>query len=211
MRKINGNQLTAETLTKGGTQFFMSTTFSRTLLAWRNGDAAAGDELAQLVYHELHRMARQMLRQEKYAYSLNPTALLNETWLRLFGGGEVRIADRQQFFLIAVRQMRQFLIDRARRATARKRIRRADLVSLEQAKLLWHEPDFDLLALHEALERLEQVDPRACQAVELRFFGGLSEIESAQVLGISPATFRRDWSAARLWLFSRLKNTSSSQ
>ena len=131
----------------------METTFSRTLLAWRNGDAAAADELARLVYHELHRMARQLLRQERYAHSLNPTALINETWLRLLNGGAVHIEDRQQFFLIAARQMRQFLIDRARRAIARKRIRHADLVSLEQAEPLWHEPDFDLLALDEALSQ----------------------------------------------------------
>jgi RNA polymerase sigma factor (TIGR02999 family) len=183
----------------------VETTFSRTLLAWRNGDAAATDELARLVYGELHRMARQLLRQERYAHSLNPTALINETWLRLLSGGAVQIEDRQQFFLIAARQMRQFLIDRARRATARKRIRRADLVSLEQAQTLWQEPDFDVLALDEALAQLEQVDARACQAVELRFFGGLDETEAAHVLGISPATLRRDWKLARLWLYSQLK------
>lgn len=189
----------------------METTFSRTLLAWRNGDAAAADELARMVYHELHRMARHLLRQERYAHSLNPTALLNETWLRLFGNGVVQIEDRQQFFLIAARQMRQFLIDRARRATAHKRIRHADLVSLEQAQHRWHELDFDLLALDEALAQLEQMDDRACRAVELRFFGGLDEAEAAQVLGVSPATLRRDWQAARLWLYGRLKSDEGRQ
>jgi RNA polymerase sigma factor (TIGR02999 family) len=184
----------------------VETTFSGTLRDWRNGDATTGAELARLVYHELHRMARQLLRQEKYAHSLNPTALINETWLRLFGGGEVKVEDRHQFFLIAARQMRQFLIDRARRATAHKRIRRVDLVSLEKADRLWPEPGFDLLALEEALEQLEQVDVRACRVVELRFFGGLDEAETAQVLGISPATLRRDWAAARLWLYGRLKD-----
>jgi RNA polymerase sigma-70 factor, ECF subfamily len=188
------------------------TTFSRTLQAWRAGDDEAGDRLLTLVWHELHRLARQMLRRERYAHSLNPTALINEAYLRLFGaedraaGEFVEIENRRHFFLIAARQMREILIDRARRAKARKRIRAADLAPLDEAaRLAAGGEDFDLLALDEAMRRLARLDPRACRVVELRFFAGFTEEEAAELLGVSAATVRREWRAARLWLLDELK------
>jgi RNA polymerase sigma-70 factor, ECF subfamily len=197
---------TQETLTQ------TPTTFSRTLQAWRAGDAEAGDRLVALVWNELHRLARQMLRQERYAHSLNPTALINEAYLRLFGaedraaGKFVEIENRRHFFLIAARQMREILVDRARRAKARKRIRASELTPLDEAARLAVEDDLDLLALDEALTQLMRFDPRACRVVELHFFGGCTAEEVAELLDVSVATVRRDWRAARLWLLDRLRS-----
>jgi RNA polymerase sigma-70 factor, ECF subfamily len=185
------------------------TTFSITLQAWRAGDSEAGDQLLRAVYDELHRLAHHYLQREQYAHSISPTVLIHEVYLRLFGHEDIAFENRNHFFVIAASQMRRFLVDRARRATAHKRIRAGDLAPLADATALWGELDFDLLALEEALTRLAVFDPRACQVVELRFFGGFEDAEAAQMLGISTATLRRDWHAARLWLYHQLKRPDS--
>ena len=125
----------------------------------------------------------------------------------MFGHEEIAFENRAHFFVIAASQMRRILVDRARRATAHKRIRAGDMVSLKEAASLAGEVEFELLALDEALTRLAVLDPRACQVVELRYFGGFEDAEAAQLLGISPVTLRRDWHAARLWLFHALQSS----
>jgi RNA polymerase sigma-70 factor, ECF subfamily len=185
------------------------TTFSITLQAWRQGDADAGDRLLRSVYEELHRLAQHYLQREQYAHSISPTVLIHEVYLRLFGHEDIAFENRSHFFVIAAGQMRRILVDRARRATAHKRIRAGDLTPLIEAEPLLTGFDFDLLALDEALTRLAAFDPRACQVVELRFFGGFEDAEAAQMLGISTATLRRDWNAARLWLFHELQGLNA--
>lgn len=185
------------------------TTFSTTLQNWREGDADAGDRLLSSVYDELHRLAQHYLQKEKYAQSISPTLLINEVYVRLFGHDEIAFDDRNHFFVIAASQMRRILVDRARRAKAQKRIRASDLIELTENEQALYEVNFDLLALDEALSRLEEFDSRACRVIELRFFGGYEEEMAAKLLGISVATLRRDWKAARLWLFGQLQCSES--
>ena len=185
------------------------TTFSLMLQAWRAGDTDAGDRFFRSVYDELHRLAQHYLQREKYAHSISPTVLTHEAYLRLFGHEAIAFENQSHFFVIAAGQMRRILVDRARRATAQKRIRAGDLVALTETSALLGEVNVDVLALDEALTRLAAFDPRACQVVELRFFGGFEEAEAARMLGISTATLRRDWQAARLWLYRQLQHSEA--
>jgi RNA polymerase sigma factor (TIGR02999 family) len=174
------------------------------LLAWGNGDEGARDRLVALVYEDLRRRAGAYLRRERSDHLLQPTALVNEVYLRLVDHKSVRWENRAQFFGLAARLMRHILVDHARARGAQKRGGAALAVTLEEGAMPSPEPPVSLVALDEALEALAQLDPRQSRVVELRYFGGLSVEESAEVLGLSPATVKRDWTLARAWLHREL-------
>ncbi len=184
--------------------------FTTLLIAWRNGDAAAGEEFAQLVYQELYRRARSYLAGERGYQTLSPTALVSETFTRLLGGAEIDWQCRAHFFVVASNQMRRILIDAARRRRARQQtyqhVAREQQIEAEVARgKPAQEQHLDLLALDEALTEFAKLDPRAARAVELRFFGGLTETEAAELLGLSVSTLKRDLDVAKGWLFGRLQ------
>jgi RNA polymerase sigma-70 factor, ECF subfamily len=172
------------------------------LIAWGQGDEAARDELIPLVYEQLRRIARNRLRGERAGHSLETTALINEAYLRLVEQ-QVDWQSRAHFFGIAARLMRHILVDKAR---ARNRLKRGGDRQQISITAVEEEPEqaADLLSLHEALESLAKVDPQKSQIVELRFFGGLTIEETAEVLGISTPTVERGWRAARAWLQTEL-------
>jgi RNA polymerase sigma factor (TIGR02999 family) len=175
------------------------------LIRWSAGERAALDELTPLVYQELRRLAGNYLRRRKSTDSLQPTLLVHEAWLRLV---DYRAADwqsRAQFFGLAATIMRNLLVDYARRAQASKHGGDGLTVSLSQAERFGQEPDFDLLGLDQALQRLEALKPQHSRIIELRFFGGLTIEETATVIGVSHATVERDWRFARAWLREELK------
>jgi RNA polymerase sigma factor (TIGR02999 family) len=170
------------------------------LLAWRAGEADATERLFPLVYDELRRIAHRQLAAERAAHTLDTTALVHEAYLKLIDQTRVKWADRSHFFAIAAQAMRRILVDYARRYRAEKRGGGAQPVSLNDALLIAEERADALLALHEALTELERIDERLSKVVEYRFFGGLSEEETAAVLGVTTRTVRRDWIKARGWL-----------
>jgi RNA polymerase sigma factor (TIGR02999 family) len=176
------------------------------LAAAGKGDRLAREQLIALVYPELHRLAAHYLRLERPEHTLQTTALTHEAYLRLFGGAAIEWQDRSHFFALAACQMRRVLVDHARARNAGKRPGQFTRLPLEAIRELGEGPDEDLLALDEALSALAGVDRRASEVVELRFFGGLEERETAHVLGISIATVKRDWTFAKAWLFNRLKS-----
>jgi RNA polymerase sigma factor (TIGR02999 family) len=174
------------------------------LRAWSGGDEQARDELLPLIYGELRRRAAAHLRRERHGHTLQPTALVHEAYLRLVGQG-VAWKNRAQFYGLASEMMRRILVDHAR---ARQRDKRAGgwtRVELDEAVAIAEERDIDLVQLDQALIELSQLDPRHGRIVELRYFGGLNMEETAEVLGVSPATVKRDWSLARAWLHRRLR------
>jgi RNA polymerase sigma factor (TIGR02999 family) len=168
------------------------------LRAWGRGSREALDELVPLVYAELRRLAGRQLGRERRDHTLEPAALAHEVFLRLSGYRQVGWQDRAHFFAIAVRVMRRILVEHARRRRARKR--GGSAVRVSGVELRAPSRSFDLEALDEALARLESFDPVQGRIVELRYFGGLSIEETAEALGVSPATVKRDWAVARLWL-----------
>ena len=171
------------------------------LIDWSNGDRAALDRLIPVVYAELRRQAARHLRRERAGHSLQTTSLIHEAYLRLVDQREVRWQNRAHFFAVAARLMRRILVDHARRRRRAKRGGSAARLPLEEALVIAAEKsDVDLLALDEALERLAAIDPRQSRIVELRFFSGLSIEETAEVLGVSPATVKNDWNVAKAWL-----------
>jgi RNA polymerase sigma factor (TIGR02999 family) len=170
------------------------------LIAWNQGDQSARDELTPLIYDELRRMARGYLRRERPGHTLQPTALVHEAFLRLIGQSQVNWQNRAHFFGAAARLMRQILIDHAETRRATKRGGGAERVSLDDADHFTVGPEIDLIALDEALGRLEALDPRQGRIVEMRYFSGLTIEEIAEAIGVSPATVKRDWSMARAWL-----------
>jgi RNA polymerase sigma factor (TIGR02999 family) len=180
------------------------------LRAWSKGDADAGERLLPIVYGELRRQAARLLRRERRDHTLQPTALVHETYLRLV---EQRAADwrsRAQFFAVAAQAMRRILVDHARRHGARKRGGSWDRITLDETRRAWPgEPDVDVLALEEALSELASIDADKVRLVELRFFAGLSLDETAAVLGVSESTVTREWRLARAWLFRRLRGSAA--
>jgi RNA polymerase sigma factor (TIGR02999 family) len=170
------------------------------LIAWNQGDQSARDELMPIIYQELRRLARGYLRRERPNHTLQPTALVHEAFLRLVDQGQVNWQNRAHFFGIAARLMRQILINHAEARRAAKRGGSAERVSLSQVDNRAGEQEVDLIALDEALRNLESIDPLQSRIVELRYFSGLTIEEIAEVLGISPATVKREWSTARAWL-----------
>jgi RNA polymerase sigma factor (TIGR02999 family) len=177
---------------------------TRLLLAWSDGDENALGKLAPLVEAELQRLARHYLRKERPGHTLQPTALVNEAYLRLLDWKKVNWQNRAHFMGMAAKMMRRILVDHARHHRFLKHGGDAVKVSLDAEQLVSSERDPDLIALDEALTRLAEMDPRKSQVVELRFFGGLSVEEAAEVMKISPRTVKREWSLAQAWLHSEL-------
>ena len=173
---------------------------TRLLIAWGQGDQAALDELLPLIYQELHRMARRHLGRERGGHTLQTTALVHEAYLRLIDQQEVGWQNRAHFFAIAAQMMRRILVDHARARHYQKRGGGAQRVSFDEALVVSNERAAEVVALDEALTSLAEFDPRKSQMVELRFFGGLSIEETAEVLGVSPGTVMRDWTLAKTWL-----------
>lgn len=180
------------------------------LRAWNNGRSDALDDLMPIVYAELHRLARASLRRERPDHTLQATALVNEAYVRLIGQTRVRWENRAQFFATAAQFMRRILVDYARDRLSAKRGGKIARVELDEALFSTNQRGIDLLALDAALERLEQLDPRQSRLVVLRFFGGLTIEETAAVLEISPATAKREWVTARMWLRRELAGISDS-
>lgn len=175
------------------------------LLAWGNGDEHALDELIPLVHRELRRMAQRAMAGEHAGHTLQPTALVNEVYLRLVDIKSVQWNDRAHFFALSARLMRRILVDLARSKRYQKRGGGMPTVSLDDSIPAQARPE-DLVALDEALQRLSALDPRRSQVVELRFFGGLGVEETAEVLNVSRHTVMRDWTLARTWLFRELRS-----
>ena len=178
---------------------------TKLLVAWGKGDQQAFDTLMPEVQKELHRIAARYLAVERPGHELQATALINEAYLRLVDWKDIQWADRAHFFGMAANMMRRVLVDYARRRDRTKRGGDAILVSLVEAANVPSPESADMLALDDALRRLEALDPRKGRIVEMRFFGGLSLEETAEALNVSVATVRRDWSLARAWLFRELK------
>lgn len=179
---------------------------TRLLIDWGKGDQVALERLMPLVYSELRRLAGNYLRRERAEHTLQPTALVNEAYLKLVDQRNARWQNRAHFFGIAAQLMRRILVDHARQRQAEKRggVDQQRL-SITSAEALVKQPEIDLLALNEALDELAQMDPQQSRIVELKFFGGLSIEETAEVLGISHATVERDWKLARAWLRRQLE------
>jgi RNA polymerase sigma factor (TIGR02999 family) len=174
---------------------------------WSKGDLAAREALVPLVYDELRRIARRCLAKRYSDQTLQPTALVHEAYLRLIRSDSIDVHDRVHFFSMAAQMMRQILIDHARRSAAAKRGGNAMTVAFDEASdSAGPKTNLDLIALDDAMNQLAELDPRQCKVVELRFFGGLSIEETAEAVEVSPATAKREWATARLWL-RRAMNT----
>lgn len=179
---------------------------SALLLRWGSGDRKALEALLPLVYDELRRLARHHLRQQRPNHTLQTTALVHEAYLRLAQESSLRIESRAHFLGIAAQLMRWILVDYERQRRAAKRGAGATRITLDPAMALpgSSQPDVDLLALDEALERLAKMDPEQSQIIELRYFGGLSIEDTSEFLGVSPATVKRSWTSARAWLLREM-------
>jgi len=175
------------------------------LVAWGKGDQHAFDALMPEVRKELHRLAAHYMAEEPPGHDLQPTALINEAYLRLVDWKNIQWADRAHFFGMAANMMRRVLVDYARSRDRLKRGGEAIQVSFTEAANVPVPQSTDVLALDKTLRELEKIDPRKSQIVEMRFFGGLSQEETAEALNVSVATVRRDWSLARAWLARELK------
>jgi RNA polymerase sigma factor (TIGR02999 family) len=175
------------------------------LLRWGQGDSEAREKLVPLVYDELRRLARRCLARQRSEHTLQTTELVHEAYLRLVDQTSVQLKNRVHFFAVAAQLMRRILVDQIRMKQAKKR--GGDCVTLVLAEdvALPQQREADVLALDEALEHLAALDPRQCRLVELRFFAGLSIDETSQALDISPATAKREWATARLWLLREMK------
>jgi RNA polymerase sigma factor (TIGR02999 family) len=173
------------------------------LRAWSDGDTSALERLAPIVYDELHRLARRYMRGERPGHSLQTTALVNEAYMRLVGYERMEWQNRAHFFAVSAQLMRRILVEHARRHNL-KRGGGVPHVSLDEAALVGSVRAADLVALDNAMNTLAQLDPRKAQVIEMRFFGGLSVDETADVLKVSPATVMRDGSTAKAWLYREL-------
>ncbi len=181
---------------------------TRLLADWGNGDRQALEKLTPLVYDELHRLASRYLRQERPGHTLQSTALVNEAYLKLAGQHSVHWQNRAHFFGIAAQLIRRILVDYARTKYAAKRGSNAPRLSLDEAIAVpgaGGEPDLDLVVLNDALDALARIDERQSRLVELRFFAGLTVEETAEVMRMSPASVKREWTAAKAWLFREIR------
>jgi RNA polymerase sigma-70 factor (ECF subfamily) len=174
------------------------------LQAMTSGDPAAADRLLPLVYAELHRLAAAYMRRERQDHTLQPTALINEAYLRL-AGEEVNWQNREHFIGVAAHVMRRVLVDYARAHKAEMRGGGLRRVELDEGVAISEERSEEVLSLDEALDRLMELNPRQARVVELRYFGGLSVEQIASIVGIAPRSVKRDWALARIWLFKELR------
>ncbi|MEP6730462.1 MAG: sigma-70 family RNA polymerase sigma factor [bacterium] len=173
------------------------------LLAWGTGDKSAFEQLLPAIYAELHRQASRAMRREGHEHTLQPTALVHEAYLRLVDQRRAQWQNRAQFFGVAAQVMRRILVDHARAQHAAKRggaLQQVTLGDAAQASASQDDSALDVLALHDALDRLAAIDPEQARLVELRYFGGMNIEETAEALGVSPATVKREWVVARAWL-----------
>jgi RNA polymerase sigma factor (TIGR02999 family) len=179
------------------------------LQAWRRGDEGALDKLTPQLYRELHLLARRCMGRERDGHTLQTTALINELYLRLSDLKLIDWQNRAHFFALCARQMRRILTDQAHAPQSHKRGHGAQAVLLDEALVVSPQPTADLVALDDALNELEKVDHRKSQVVVMRFFGGLSVEETAEVLKVSPETVARDWRLAKAWLMRELAEKKS--
>lgn len=175
------------------------------LQRWSNGEQSALDELVPLIYKELRRLAGNYIRRERQHHTLQPTALINEVFLCLIDQHDIKWQNRAHFFGIAAKLMRRILVDHARKDQAAKRGGGQYNLSLSKADRISGQPSIDLLAVHLALQQLEKLDSQQSRVVELRFFGGLTIEETAEVMGLGHATVEREWKMARSWLRHELQ------
>ena len=178
---------------------------TRLLVAWNDGDESALAGLTPLIYEELHRLAHHYMNGERVGHTLQTTALVNEAYVRLIDWKNVRWQNRAHFFAVSAQLMRRILVDFARARDYQKRGGGIRAVELDDAVVVAGDQGTDMVALDEALNSLAEMDARQSKVVELRFFGGLSIEEAAEVLGVSPGTVRRDWRLARAWLRRELE------
>ena len=181
---------------------------STLLRAWSGGDPGALARLTPIVYDELHRLARRFMKRERPGHSLQTTALVNEAYTRLVDYKRMQWQDRAHFFAVSAQLMRRILVEHARRHNL-KRGGGVQHVSLDEATIVGGDGDTDLVALDDAMNALARLDPRKVQVVEMRFFGGLSVEETAEVLKVSPVTVKRDWRSARTWLYRELTGAAN--
>jgi len=174
------------------------------LIAWSNGEEEALEKLVPLVYDELRRIARRYMKREPAGHTLQTTALVNEAYLRMIEQKGMKWQNRAHFFAISAQLMRRILVSMARARHADKRGGEARQVSLDEALMISEDRAAELVALDEAMNELAALDPRRSRVVELRYFGGLSVEETAEVLKISPETVMRDWKRAKAWLYTEL-------
>lgn len=179
------------------------------LMAMKNGDESAAGKLLPLVYNELHRLAKTYMQRERPDHTLQPTALINEAYLHLVRES-VNWQSRQHFIGFAATVMRHLLVDHARAHNAEMRSGGLERVEFEDRFFIPRERSNEIIALHDALTRLEEVDPRQAKVVELRYFGGFSNDEIAQLLEISPRSVKRHWALARIWLLKQMKQPRDS-
>ena len=179
------------------------------LQAWAEGDQGALEKLTPLVEAELRRLAHHYLAQERQGHTLQTTALINEAWLRLIDWKQVSWQNRAHFFGVSARLMRYILVGFARARKQQKRGGGIQEVSLDEAAVISADRGSDLVALDDALQTLARYDPRKCQIVELRFFGGLSVEEAAEVMNLAPITIMREWNKAKAWLYQELSEEGS--
>ena len=179
------------------------------LIDWSNGDQTALDKLVPVVEQELRRLAHHYMRRERAGHTLQTTALVNEAFVRLVNRKGVHWQNRAHFFGIAAQLMRTILVDHARSHASAKRGGGVDKLELNEAVVISQDKASEVIALDEALKQLELIDPQQSRIVELRFFGGLTVEEAAEVLHVSPATIKREWSTAKAWLYRELANTKN--
>ena len=173
------------------------------LRAWSDGDQTALEKLTPIVYDELHVLARRYMRRERPGHSLQTTALVNEAYMRLVDYKRMQWQDRSHFFAVSAQVMRRILVEHARRHNL-KRGGGVQHISLDEAAMVGGNADYDLVALDDAMNSLARIDPRKVRVVEMRFFGGLGVEEIAEVLKVSSITVKRDWRAAKAWLYREL-------
>jgi RNA polymerase sigma factor (TIGR02999 family) len=181
---------------------------TRLLLAWREGEPSALDRLMPMVYEELRRLASAYMRRQRPGHSLQTVDLVNEAYMRLVDSSRVNWQDRNHFYAIASQIMRRLLVDSARKRNSQKRGGGHAQITLDDNLEIAGGSGTDLVALDEAMKRLAVLNPRQSRIIELRYFGGLTEEETAEVLGVSSRTIRRDWTIARAWLFRELTGSS---
>jgi len=182
---------------------------TRLLLEWGEGNQQALEALVPLIYKELRNLAHNFLYRERPGHTLQTTALVHEAYLKLIDQNDARWQNRAHFFAIAAQAMRRILIDSARKHAAAKRGGPQEKLSLDEVADIALEPDINLLKLDEALHELAKIDPRQSRIVELRYFGGLTIEETAEVISVSPATVKREWMMARAWLHQEITESES--